>query len=76
MDELRLAANTLHSLALQECELVTRKKVQRQFYFRIHNIYKLKIAASKGLIAFKFKLFSDNVVTRKTRSSSFRSARK
>lgn len=26
-DELRLAANTLHTLAIQETELVTRKKV-------------------------------------------------
>lgn len=27
-DELRLAANTLHTLAVQEAELVTRKKVR------------------------------------------------
>lgn len=30
-DELRLAANTLHSLAVQENDLVTRKKVQNAF---------------------------------------------
>ena len=34
-DELRLAANTLHSLAVQENDLVTRKKVQNLKRFQL-----------------------------------------
>lgn len=33
-DELRFAANTLHSLAVQETELVTRKKVCVCYFYK------------------------------------------
>lgn len=61
MDDLRFAANTLHSLAIQENELVTRKKVQ--IYYIL--FFKLNI------FIYEFILFTVHAFFSKIGSSCF-----